>query len=74
MSQVRIAALWLIVVGILAFSYEGFITFKTREKVIDAGPIQVTAEKTKKIPVAPVLGAVALIGGVTLLLMSVNKP
>jgi hypothetical protein len=62
----------LIVLGICAFAYEG-ITFKTREKAVDLGPVQVTHEKTHTLPLPPVLGGIALVGGVVLLVMSNKK-
>ena len=73
MNQIRNVGLVLIVIGILAFAYEGVITYRTREKVIDAGPIQVTADKTHKINLPPTWGALALIGGVALLVASVKR-
>ena len=55
----------LIVVGLAGLAYGGF-TYKTREKIIDVGPIQATQEKTHSVPVPPIAGAVALIGGIFL--------
>lgn len=74
MSQLRIIGIVLIVLGVLSFSYEGLIKFKTREKVIDAGPVQVTAERTHTIRFPVVGGAAALIGGVVLLVVAAKKP
>jgi hypothetical protein len=62
----------LIVVGIAAFAYQG-ISYTTREKVVDLGPIQMTAEKTKTIPLPPIVGAVALVGGIVLLVTGSRK-
>jgi hypothetical protein len=62
----------LIVVGIVALAYQG-ITYTSREKVIDIGPIQVTAEKTKTLPLTPILGGIALVGGIVLLVMDKRK-
>jgi hypothetical protein len=73
MDQLRTLGLVLIVLGILSFGYQGFATYKTRDKVFDAGPIQVTAEKTHKVEVPQVAGAVALIGGTVLLLAGVKR-
>jgi hypothetical protein len=67
-----IIAMILIAVGIAAFAYQG-ITYTTREKVVDLGPIQMTAEKTKTIPLPPILGAIALIGGIVLLVTGSRK-
>ena len=65
-------AIILIVLGIAAFAYQG-ITYTTREKVVDLGPIQVTAEKTKTIPLPPILGAIALVGGIVLVAVGGKK-
>jgi hypothetical protein len=69
MKTYTLAAVVLIAIGVVAFAYQG-ITYTTREKVVDLGPIQMTAEKTKTVPLPPILGAVALVGGIVLLLMS----
>jgi hypothetical protein len=67
-----IIAIILITLGIAAFAYQG-ITYTTREKVVDLGPIQVTAEKSKTIPLPPIVGAVALVGGIVLLVVGSRK-
>jgi hypothetical protein len=65
-------AIILIALGIAAFAYQG-ITYTTREKVVDFGPIQVTAEKTKTLPLPPIIGAIALVGGILLLVIGSKK-
>ena len=72
MKQGTIIAIVLIVLGIAAFAYEG-ITYKTREKAVDLGPLQVTTEKTKHIPISPIAGVIALAGGIVLLVRSSKK-
>jgi hypothetical protein len=67
-----IIAIMLISLGIAAFAYQG-ITYTTREKVVDLGPIHVTAEKTKTLPLPPILGAIAIVGGIVLLVMGSKK-
>ena len=67
-----VIAIILIVLGISALAYQGF-TYTTREKVVDLGPIQVTAEKTKTLPMSPIVGAIALVGGIALLVMGSKK-
>ena len=67
-----IIAIILITLGIVAFAYQG-ITYTTREKVVDLGPIQVTAEKSKTLPLPPIVGAVALVGGILLLVVGSRK-
>jgi membrane-bound ClpP family serine protease len=62
----------LIALGIAAFAYQG-ITYTTREKVVDIGSIQVTAEKTKTLALPPIVGVIALVGGIVLLVMGSRK-
>lgn len=62
----------LIVVGIASFAYQG-ITYTTREKVVDVGPIHLTADTTKTIPLTPIVGAIALAGGVALVVAGSRK-
>ena len=67
-----IIAIILIALGIAAFAYQG-ITFTTREKVVDLGPIHVTAEKNRTLPLPPIVGAIALVGGIVLLVVGSRK-
>ena len=67
-----VVAIILIAIGIIALAYQG-ITYTTREKVVDLGPIQMSAEKTKTIPLPPIVGGVALVGGIVLLVMGRKK-
>lgn len=62
----KVIGIALIVFGIVAMIYGG-ITYTTREKVLDIGPIQATAEKKKTVPLPPILGGVLFIGGVALI-------
>jgi len=62
----RIAGIILVVIGVLALAYQG-ITYTTHKKVLDLGPIQATKEEHKTIPIPPIIGAVALIGGIVIL-------
>lgn len=67
-----VIAIALIALGIVAFAYQG-ITYKTTEKAIDLGPIQVSAEKTHTIPLPPIVGVVALVGGILMLIKGRNR-
>ncbi len=57
----------LLALGIISLAYQG-ITYTTKEKVLDIGPIQATADKTKTIPLPPIVGAIALAAGLGLVL------
>lgn len=68
----RILGIVLIILGVVAFAYQG-ITYTTEEKVIDVGPLKATVEKEKTIPLPPIVGAVALAGGIALLMVGAKK-
>jgi hypothetical protein len=68
MKPATVIGIALIILGILALAYQG-ITYTTREKVIDLGPLKAEVEKKKTIPLPPVLGALALAGGIVLVIV-----
>jgi len=72
MKTTSLIGIILIVIGIVALAYQG-ITYTTREKVVDIGSIQVTADKTKTFPLPPIMGGIALVGGIVLLVMGSKK-
>jgi|GraSoiStandDraft_35_1057300.scaffolds.fasta_scaffold1132679_1 drug/metabolite transporter (DMT)-like permease len=74
MSARRIVGLILVVIGIVALLTGGIRWTRGREKtVLDAGSIEIKAEEHQRIPLPPILGAVALIGGVVLLVASERR-
>ena len=56
----------LIVLGLFGLAWGG-LTYTTTEKVVDIGPIHATRDKTHNVPLFPIAGAVAFIGGIALL-------
>ncbi len=72
MKPTTLFAIILIALGVVALGYEG-ITYTTKEKVIDIGPLKVTEEKTKTFPLPPIVGAIALVGGIVLLVAGNRK-
>jgi len=68
----RTIGIILIVLGIAAFVVQG-ISYTTDEKVLDVGPLEVTREKSNTIPLPPVLGAIALLGGIGLVALGGKK-
>ncbi len=62
----------LIALGLVALVYQG-ITYTTREKVVDLGPLTITAQKEKTIPLPPILGGLALAGGIVLVVAAARK-
>jgi hypothetical protein len=63
----------LIAVGILLLAYQT-ITYKTRETAIDLGPLQVTTEKTRTLPLPPIVGGIVLLSGLALLVLGRSHP
>ena len=65
MKPLVLASIALVVLGVVALTYQG-ITYTTTEQSFDFGPLQITAERTHTIPLAPILGVLALAGGAAL--------
>ena len=72
MKPYTLIGIILIVVAVAAFAYQG-VSYTTRENVIDLGPLQVTADKTRTLPLSPIAGGIALISGVVLLVVGQKK-
>jgi hypothetical protein len=68
----KIAGIALIVLGVISLALGG-INYTKREKVLDIGPIEATAERHKTIPLPPLLGGLALAGGIVLLIAGSKK-
>jgi len=66
MKTAAVVGIFLIALGIISLAYQG-ITYTTHERVLDIGPVHATAEQHKTIPLPPILGGLALVGGVVLL-------
>jgi hypothetical protein len=66
MKGSTILATVLIVIGVVSLAYQG-ITYTTRKKVIDIGSLQATKKEEHTIPLPPIVGVVALVGGVAVL-------
>ena len=62
----------LIVLGGLALAYQGF-NYTKQEKVLDIGPIHATAEEQKHVSIPPILGGLALVGGIILVVSGSRK-
>jgi len=68
----KLAGIILIVLGALALAYQG-IRYTTREKVVDLGPLEITASERRSIPLPPIVGGVALVAGLALVLADRKK-
>jgi uncharacterized membrane protein HdeD (DUF308 family) len=72
MKPATIAGIILLVIGVVALVYQG-ITYTTREQVVDLGPLEVYEEDTETIPLPPIIGIVAIIGGVALIVVGSKR-
>ena len=72
MKPATIIGIILILVGVVALAYGGF-SYTKREKVIDAGPLQVSADREKTVPFPPILGGLCLAGGIVLVIVGSRK-
>ncbi len=73
MKRTMFAGIILIIVGAIALAYQG-ITYTTREKVLQVGPIEATKKTEKTIPLSPIFGGVVLGAGVVLVIVGIRKP
>jgi hypothetical protein len=71
-AAMRIVGIALIVIGVISLAVGG-ISYTSREKVLEIGPLEATAERQKSIPLPPLLGGLALAGGVVLLIAGSRK-
>jgi uncharacterized membrane protein YidH (DUF202 family) len=62
----RLVGIVLVILGVVGLAYGG-VTWTTKEKVVDLGPLQVTQDKTQSLPLPPIAGGICLIAGVVLL-------
>jgi hypothetical protein len=69
---VKLVGIVLIVLGVLALAYHG-IRYIDRDKLVDIGPLKVTTSVKKTIPLPPVVGGLALVGGIVLVLADRKK-
>jgi hypothetical protein len=69
---VKVVAVLLIVLGLVALAYGG-ITMTTRDKVVDLGPVEVTQEEKHRLPLPPVVGGIAVAAGIIMLVAGARK-
>jgi uncharacterized membrane protein len=72
MKGIVLVGVLLVVLGVIALAYQG-ITYTKSEKVLDLGPLKAEVERQKTIPLPPVLGGLALAGGIVLLVVGARR-
>ncbi|HVH91581.1 MAG TPA: hypothetical protein VM783_09370 [Candidatus Acidoferrum sp.] len=71
-KSITLVGIALILLGIVAFAYQG-ISYTSREKIIDVGPLQASVDTKKTIPLSPLLGGLVLVGGIVLVVVGTKK-
>jgi uncharacterized membrane protein len=73
MKPISIAGIVLVVLGALVLAYQGF-SYTRHEHVMDVGPMHVTTDTQDRIPISPIFGGLALVGGIALMVAGGKKP
>jgi uncharacterized membrane protein HdeD (DUF308 family) len=71
-APLMVMGIALLVLGVISLAYQG-LTYTTREKVLEIGPIKATKETERTIPLPPVLGGLALVGGVVMVVAAARR-
>jgi uncharacterized membrane protein len=71
-KPLTIVGIVLIALGVVALVYQGF-TYTTKEKVLELGPLKAEVEREKTVPVPPLLGVLAIAGGVVLVIVGARR-
>jgi hypothetical protein len=72
MKPISWTGILLIVLGALVLVYQG-INYTRQKNVLDVGSVHLTTETHARIPLPPILGGLALAGGVVLLVMGARS-
>jgi hypothetical protein len=72
MKPATIIGIILVVIGVAGFAMGGF-SFTKKEKVLDVGPIEATADDKKTVGIPPLLAGIALVSGVVLVVAGARR-
>jgi hypothetical protein len=67
-----IAATLLVIVGLVSLLVGGF-RWTEDKTVIDVGPVKATAQEHKTLPIPPIIGGLALVGGIILFVVPTKR-
>ena len=70
--MMKLVGIALVILGIVALVYGG-IHYKDQKTVLEMGDFKATATEQKTIPISPVVGVIALIGGIALLMFDKRR-
>lgn len=69
----RTIGIILLIVGVIMLIWTGF-TYTKKEKIVDAGPLQISADRQKTVSWPPYVGGILVIGGIVLLVTGKKTP
>lgn len=72
MKPILLSGIVMVVLGALALAYQG-INYTREKNVVDLGSMHITAETQDRIPLPPVVGGLALVGGIALLVVGARQ-
>jgi uncharacterized membrane protein YidH (DUF202 family) len=72
MKSAALIGVILIILGIASLAYQG-ITYTRKETILNVGPIHAEAEREHTIPLPPIIGITAVVGGIVLLVAGTRK-
>jgi hypothetical protein len=72
MKAAAVVGFILIVLGVLGLVLGGF-SFTQKEKVFDIGPVEATADDREHVGVPPLVGVLAIVGGIALVAASARR-
>lgn len=72
MKPATIIGILLIILGIIGFAVGGF-SYSHEKKDVDLGPLQVSHKQTNTVPIPPILSAIALVGGIALVVVGTKS-
>ena len=72
MKPAIIVGILLVIIGVVGLAAGGF-SYTKEKTVVDLGPLKATADTRETIPIPPVLGGIALVGGIVLIATGARK-
>lgn len=72
MKSATLIGIVLILLGVAVLAYQG-ITYTTKETLVNIGPIHAETERQHTVPLPPIIGVAAVVGGICLLVVGTRK-
>ena len=72
MKTAAVIGVILLILGVAALVYQG-VTYTKKETVLKVGPFHAEAEHRHTIPIPPVIGVTAIVGGIILIVAGARK-